>query len=157
MLILGLRVGVMMGERLRASMMYPTPPKPHFLFMNAVLMTRRFVLRYLTLPRPEFMPVKQVRREPDTKTGRYHSPSYLAHPYYVQPGVLNRWGLEGWFVWLAGGDVPGSKGDLYIPQGYSFEEIGPEAVRSKGKAEMDAWEEKLSVERPAGCPFAFAR
>lgn len=125
--------------------------------MNAVLMTRRVVLRYLTLPRPEFMRVRQVTSESDTKTGRYYSPSYLAHPYYVRPGVLNRWGLEGWFVWLAGGDVPGSKGDLYIPQGYSFEEIGPEAVRSEGKAEMDVWEEKLSMERPAGCLFTFAR
>jgi hypothetical protein len=146
-----------MGERLRASMMYATPPKPYFLFVHAMLMTRRFVLRYLTLPRPEFMRVRQIGDDSDTTTGRYHALTYLAHPFYVQPGFLNRWGLEGWFVWSFGGDVPGSKGDLYIPQGYSFEEIGPQSVHSKGKAEMDAWEEKLSVERPAGCPFAFTR
>lgn len=94
-----------MGDNLRASMMYPTPPKSYFLFMNAVLMTRRFVLRYLTLPRPEFMRVQQISDELDTKTGRYHPLTYLAHPFYVQPGFLNRWGLEGWFVWSFGGDV----------------------------------------------------
>ncbi len=146
----------MMGERLSASMIYATPTKSYFLFMNGILRTRRFVLRYLTLPRPGFLRVRHVIDKPNSKTGRYHAPSYLARPYYVQPGFFNRWGLEGWFVRAFGADVPGSKGDLYIPQGYLFEELGPKAVHSMGKVEMDAWEEKLGMERPAGCPFAVA-
>lgn len=125
--------------------------------MKIVLETRRFILRCLALPRPDFMRVRRVVDTPDTKTGRYHAPDYLAHPYYIKPGFSNRWGLEGWLVWLSGGDVPGSKGSLYIPQGYHFDEVGPNAVHSKGCAETKAWEEKLSVERPAGCPFAFQR
>jgi hypothetical protein len=66
-------------------------------------------------------------------------------------------GPEAWFVWASGGDVPGSKGDLYIPQGYVFEEVGPEYMKNKGLEEMKAGEEKLRAERPAGCPFAFSR
>jgi len=82
--------------------------------------------------------------------------NYLAHPYYNKPGILNRWGPEAWFVWLAGGEVPGSKGERYIPQGYKFEEVGPRALKNKGINEMGALEERLKIERPAGCPFAFA-
>ena len=79
----------------------------------------------------------------------YHRPD--------KPGFLNRWGPEGLFVRLAGGDVPGSKGDLYLPEGYKFEEVGPKSMKNRGLDETKANEEKLMAERPAGCPFAFAR
>jgi hypothetical protein len=94
-----------MGGRLRASMMYPTPPRSYFLFIDIALTARQFTLRYLTLPRPQFFRVRHVKDNPDAKTGRYHPPNYLAHPYYIPPGFLNRWGLEGWLVWAFGGDV----------------------------------------------------
>lgn len=83
--------------------------------------------------------------------------TYQAHPYYNKPGFLNRWGPEAWFVWANGGDVPGSKDDTYIPEGYKFEEVGPEGMKNKGLDEIKLGEEKLKVARPAGCPFAFAR
>ncbi|KAK9428982.1 hypothetical protein V1505DRAFT_375469 [Lipomyces doorenjongii] len=150
-------VGVLMGNRLRKAMNYPTPSTGYFYLANAIFESRRFLLRYLSLPRPSFMRVREVSDDPDPKTGRYHSKSYLAHPYYNKPGLLNRWGPEGWFVWAFGGDVPGSKGDLYIPQGWVFEELGPDIMKNKGLEETRAWEEKLRVERPVGCPFTFAR
>lgn len=56
-----------------------------------------------------------------------------------------------------GGDVPGSKGNFYIPEGYKFEEVGPKSMKNRGLDEVKAWEEKLMSERPAGCPFAFSR
>lgn len=59
-------------------------------------------------------------------------------------------------MWLAGGDRPGSKGNLYIPEGYKFEEVGPKIMKNRGLEETRVWEEKLMTERPAGCPFAFA-
>ena len=103
------------------------------------------------------MQFRQVSDDPDPVTGRYYSTSYLAHPFYNKPSFINRWGPEGWFVWIFGGDVPGSKGDRYIPEGYAFEEVGPRAMKKKGLEETKAWEGKLRDERPAGCPFAFAR
>lgn len=43
----------------------------------------------------------------------------------------------------------------YSPDGYKFEEVGPDANKGKGIEELKAWEEKIMKERPAGCPFAF--
>ncbi|KAK9371924.1 uncharacterized protein V1513DRAFT_453982 [Lipomyces chichibuensis] len=150
-------VGVLMGDHLRKAMIYPTASTGYFYLAKAIFESRRFLLRYLSLPRPSFMRVRQVCDDPDPKTKRYHSKSYLAHPYYNKPSLLNRWGPEGWVVWAFGGDVPGSKGDRYIPQGYLFEEVGPNIMKNKGQEETIAWEEKLRVKRPVGCPFAYVR
>ena len=148
-------VGVMMGDRLRTSMMYATPPKVYFRIVNTVLSTRWFFLRYLSLPRPSFMNVKQLT-DPDPKTGRFYLSTYQAYPYYNKPTFLNRWGLEAWFVWAMGGQVPGSD-KKFLPEGYVFQEVGPNGLRNKGAKEVEAWEEKLRAERPAGCPFAFSK
>ncbi len=53
--------------------------------------------------------------------------------------------------------MPGSKGDLYLPGGYKFEEVGPRIMKNRGLDETRAWEEKLRAEKPAGCPFSFPR
>ena len=50
--------------------------------------------------------------------------------------------------------MPGSKGSLYVPEGYAFEEIGPSFLKNKGLGEMKEWQDKLREERPIGCPFA---
>jgi hypothetical protein len=101
--------------------------------------------------------VFELPERPDPKTGRYHPRGYSVHPYYIKPGFWNRWGPEAWFVYLSGGDVPGSKGDLYVPEGYVFEEVGPKNMKNRGLEEMKAWEERLNAERPLGCPFALSR
>ncbi|KAK9384201.1 hypothetical protein V1515DRAFT_612423 [Lipomyces mesembrius] len=147
-----------MGDHLRKAMIYPTPSNglKKFYLASAIFESRRLFLRYLSLPRPRFMRVRDVSDQ-DPKTGRYHSKSYLVHPYYNKTGLLNRWGPEGWFVWAFGGDAPGSKGDRYIPKGYLFEEVGPIIMNNKWLEETRAWEEKLRVERPVRCPLAFGR
>lgn len=75
----------------------------------------------------------------------------------MKPSFSNIWGPEGWFVWAFGGDLPGSKNGSYNPEGYLIEEVGPKGLKNKGKNEMNAWHQRLEKERPAGCPFAFAR
>jgi hypothetical protein len=102
------------------------------------------------------MYVRQISDKPDPKTGRFFMSTYQAHPFYNKPGFLNRWGPEAWFVWASGGDVPGSKGDEYIPQGYRFEDVGPKGMKGKGLEDMKAGMESVKSDRPAGCPFAFA-
>lgn len=101
------------------------------------------------------MAVRRFSASADPKTGRYYYKEYTAHPYYNKPGFLNRWGPNAWLIWALGGDVPGSKGDLYIPQGYKFQEVGPKAMMSKGLDVTDATEARLHLERQVGCPFAF--
>lgn len=106
---------------------------------------------------PRYTPVRQLEEKPDPSTGRYHLTTYQSHPFYNKPGFLNRWGPEAWFVWFSGGKVPGSDGDTYWPQGYIWEDVGPRVMRGKGVDEARGIEERLKVERTAGCPFAFAR
>ncbi|KAK0104738.1 hypothetical protein ONS95_005008 [Cadophora gregata] len=77
-------VGVMMGERLRAAMMHPTPPPTYFKVANALFGLRRFVLRYLALPRPYFMRVRELSDHPDLNTGRFHTNRYVAYPFYSE-------------------------------------------------------------------------
>jgi hypothetical protein len=134
----------------------PTPPNGYFFVANMIFTIRRFVLKYLSLPRPNFMRVTQLSSAADPSTGRYHWMTYLSHPYYNKPSFLNRWGLEAWLVRIGGGEVPGSN-DKYIPEGYKFEEIGPNNFKNKGLDETNAWEEKLQRDRPGGCPFPFTR
>lgn len=70
---------------------------------------------------------------------------------------MNRWGLEAWFVWFSGGSIPSFQSKQYLPEGYTIGEVGPDGMKNKGLKEAEEWEEKLKVERPAGCPFLFAK
>jgi len=130
----------------------PEPPAYYPSLVTKIFGVRKFVIRYLSLPRPAFLAVKALS-EPDPITGLMHKNDYLVHPYYTKPTFWNRWGPIGWFVYLSGGDVPGSKGGLYEPEGYKIEEVGPKNMKGKGEKEMKAWEEKIKAERPLGCPF----
>jgi hypothetical protein len=116
-------------------------------------MIRRFVVRYLMLPR-----LSEVKyfSEPDPKSGRIRHLDYLVKPYYNPGTFWNRWGPEGLLTRLLGGHVPGSGGEELKPEGFRFEDLGPAAAVGKGKAEMAGWEERLKRERPSGCPFAKA-
>ena len=130
---------------------YDDPPEAYVKTVGAVLSTRRFVLRYLSLPKPAFMAKKLFSDEADPKTGRYFYLTYKDYPYYNKPTFWNRWGPEALFWRLLGGTVPGDK--KWYPQGYLFEELGPKKVENQGKDKTDQWEERLRVQRTPGCPF----
>jgi hypothetical protein len=74
-----------------------------------------------------------------------------------KPGFINRWGIEAWFVWISGGNIPSYRSKQYLPEGYTIVEVGPDSMKNKGLEEVKSWEEKLKAERPAGCPFLFAK
>lgn len=135
---------------------YPTPPRAYFNVVSTAVKLRRFILRHLSLPRPSFLRVYELSDHPDPKSGRFHPHGYLVHPYYNKPRLWNRWGPWAWYVWFSGGDVPGSKGSLYVPEGYTFEEIGPASLKNKRLDVMKGWQKKLEAERPMGCPFAIS-
>lgn len=61
------------------------------------------------------------------------------------------------FTRLAGGAVPGSggdKGERFRPEGYLFEEVGPQRKVGKGVEEMKGLKERVVGARGSGCPFA---
>lgn len=75
-------VCALMDDRLRKSMMY-APPSP--IVQNAVdgiLMVRKYMLRYLALPRPGFMEVKLIS-DPD-EHGRLRKLVWDSEPWWVE-------------------------------------------------------------------------
>ena len=119
--------------------------------------TRRFILRYLFLPRPEFSRKHYVPREPSKSTGRYNAVEYLSHPWYVEPTFSRRWGLRACMTRLLGRCLPGDNGNRYAPEGYLFEELGPKAMAGKGKDEMRDTEQVLRNASRGKCPFHISK
>ncbi|KAF7895860.1 hypothetical protein EAF00_005875 [Botryotinia globosa] len=151
-------VGVLMGPLLRSAMIYPEPSRLNELLTISILRSRQLFLRYLSLPRPEWMRVRQVSKSDDKGVdGRYHSTDYLVHPYYQLPGFWNRWGPMALVTRVMGGFVPDNERSEWFTEGYSFEEVGPDRRRGEGRDEMRDTEEKLERERTPGCPFAFGK
>ncbi|KAI9890082.1 MAG: hypothetical protein M1814_004481 [Vezdaea aestivalis] len=146
-------VTVLMSPRLASAMMYEPAPAFYAPLINGILHTRRLLLRYLSLPRPEFLRVRPVT-ETANATGRYHYNKYQAHPWYVEVNFCSRWGPGALLVRLLGGTVPGDEGSKYIPGGYITDEVGPAAHKNKGGAIMQKDVKKLERDRTGACPFA---
>ena len=89
----------------------------------------------------------------DNETGRFNSVEYLSHPWYVKPSLKRRWGPRAWMTRLLGRKLPGDDGNKYEPQGYTFTEIGPQALKGKGIEEMGETRARLTHQRRGGCPF----
>lgn len=146
---------VLMDERLRGAMSYDDPPKSYIIGVNAAILLRKWILRYLCLPRPEFLRSHDLAVKANPETGRYNFRTWKAHPWYVSKRA--RWGGEGWLTWLLpNGVLPGDDGDRYSSQGYRIEEIGPQAFLGKGTDTMSVEKERLRRERSGGCPFVVA-
>jgi hypothetical protein len=149
-------VKAVMDPRLRKAMMYDEPPAMYPKLINGFLTLRKYVLRYLALPRPAFLRVRQVRDKPDAE-GRRTLRFYDNFPYYVKPTLINRWGLGAWMSWLTGRPLPGD--EQFVPEGFLTEKVGPKIFEDNGKRRGD-WEreanetkERLRRERTGGCPF----
>ncbi|KAF4904205.1 Mycophenolic acid synthesis protein B [Colletotrichum fructicola] len=142
----------LMETQLRHAMGYEDPSDFQFYVFNAIMNTRRWVLRHLCLPRPKWW-TNPMLKDIDKKTCRYYLPTYLAHPYYVKPTFYSRWGPAAIYSRLIGGRLPGDEGTKYHPDGYLIPEVGPDSQRGKGKEYMDMTKERISQAR--GCPMAF--
>ena len=119
----------------------------------SVLAARKYFLRYLALPRPEFRRKKYLPDGPSDQSGRYNAKEYLSYPWYVKPTVGSRWGPKAWITRILGRKLPGDDDNSYAPEGYLFEEIGPKAFVGKGAEEMNETRSRLTDMRRGGCPF----
>lgn len=143
----------LLGERLRKAMMYPEVSTSYRRVINGVLQARRLFLRYFALPRPEIMRKQYIPRSPNKLTGRYNSVEYLSFPWYVSPTWKARWGPKALKTRLLGRKLPGDDGNKYAPEGYTFADIGPQALQGKGSKEMETTKAILIQQRRGGCPF----
>ncbi|KAJ5247200.1 hypothetical protein N7468_002183 [Penicillium chermesinum] len=150
---LGLQfVSFMMDDRLRKAMLYEPPSPFAAAVFDGLFKVRKFVLRYLMLPRPYFLRLISITPEPDAND-RYFLTSWEAAPYYVKPTFWNRWGPTAWFTWMMGRPVPGDEGDKYRPEGYHIANIGPRYFEGKGQKEVEKLMEEMKVYRTGKCPF----
>lgn len=149
-------VKAVMDSRLRKAMMYEDPPAIYPMLVNGILAVRKYVLRFLALPRPELLRARQVRDEPDAQ-GRRTLRLYDNFPYYVKPTLMNRWSPGAWVSWLMGQPLPGDEG--FMPEGFLTEQVGPKMFQDNGRRggewdkEAAATKERLRRERTGGCPF----
>lgn len=165
-------MSVLLGERLRIAMMYvrltigfakltirpryPEAAPIYHSFVNGLLGVRKLLLCYCALPRPNFMRKQYIASGPDSKTGRYNSVEYLSYPWYIRPSFRRRWGPRVWLTRLVGRKLPGDDGNKYAPEGWTFSELGPQVLRSKGIKEMDSDHDRLASQDRGGCPFRLA-
>ena len=91
--------------------------------------------------------------KPDAQ-GYLHAKRYTAHPWYVKPTFLARWGPAAWATRIRGGVLPGDDGTKYEPQGYRLSDLGPDAWKGKGAEDMDKSRLKLRESTRLGCPYA---
>ncbi|KAF9869665.1 hypothetical protein CkaCkLH20_12852 [Colletotrichum karsti] len=140
---------VLMGDRVRDTFGYPEPGIIASFTAYAALILRRFVVRHLMLPR--FTPVVFFS-DPHPKTGRIQHYDYLVHPYYIPATFWNRWGPTGLVTRLLGGTVPGN--EKMMPEGYLFEDIGPQDKVGKGVEELAEGVQCLKGRSRGACPFS---
>ncbi|VUC30473.1 unnamed protein product [Clonostachys rosea] len=141
----------LINTRILEAFKLPEPSITAIAVTHGALVARRFIIRYLMLPR--IFEIEQLGDQ-DPSTGRYLLPrSHSNWPFYVKPTLWNRWGPIALATRLYGGYVPGSKPAEYMPQGYTFEDIGPVNRVNQGKGEMEVDLKRLRANNRSGCPF----
>jgi len=129
------------------------PPVFFAAFLRSMLQLRRLYLRYVALPRPNFMRLDVFTEEPN-ENGRNFVLFYEGAPFYVQPTIWNRWGPVACFKWALGQPLPGDDGDKYYPQGYYTPDLGPKYFEGKGRKELEVIKERIRMQRTGRCPFS---
>lgn len=129
------------------------PPVVFAALVRSMLQLRRLYLRYVALPRPNFMRLDVFTEEPN-ENGRNYVLFYEGAPFYVQPTIWNRWGPVALFKWALGQPLPGDDGDKYYPQGYYTPDLGPKYFEGKGRKELQSIKETIRIQRTSRCPFS---
>ncbi|KAL2052501.1 hypothetical protein ABVK25_007061 [Lepraria finkii] len=149
-------VSVLMDDRLRTAMMYEKPPQFYFSLISLIFTIRKYILRYLCLPRPYIFRYRFLTDQP-SKENTYFTKRFEAIPWYVKPTLRNRFGPSAWIFCMSGLPLRGDEGEKYWPRGYKIEQIGPDIMSGKGGEYWRESKERLTRERGRGCPFGRAK
>ncbi|PHH78107.1 hypothetical protein CDD82_3203 [Ophiocordyceps australis] len=145
---------LLLGERVRHALSLPEPSLAMSAIFYSSLLVRRFVLRFLALPR--LFPVQNLS-DLDVKTGKVHHQRYLKEPWYVAPTFWARWGPMALCSRILGIMVPGQGGARMKPDGFYVEDLGPHRTVGNGAEQMAVMRERIKrvAERVAHeSPFA---
>lgn len=147
-------VSALMDDKLRTAMMYKDPPAWLQATIYNALHIRKYVLRYLFLPRPSFMKTTVYIEEPN-EHGKYNTGFYEVEPWYYPDTFYTRWiSPQTWSRWVVGLPIPGPQ---YKPEGYTIPNLGPRHLEGKGSVEMAADKAKLMASGRGSCPFSQGR
>lgn len=130
---------------------YEKPAAVYFTLLSCIFSVRKFLLRYLSPPRPGIFRI--VELENASQDGRVALRVWEGAPYYVRPTLWRRWGPEALASRLLGLPLPGDEGDKYYPHGYTIPEVGPKIVAGKGAENAQETVAGLQKTRTGGCPF----
>jgi hypothetical protein len=143
-------ISALMDDRLREAMIYKEPPAWLQGAVFNALHIRKYIIRYLFLPRPSFMRTKVYTEKPN-KNGKYNTMFYEVEPWYYPDTFYTRWlSPQTWSRWAVGLPIPGPQ---YKSEGYTIDNLGPRHLEGKGSIEMAATKEKLLTSGRGGCPF----
>ena len=132
---------------------YPLPAPIYFSIVKYAFAIRKYLLLYLTPPRPSFLRVDFLSAKSNPSTGRYYYLKYDAAPFYVKPTLWERIKPAAWYSWAVGLPLPGDRGNTFVPQGYKFDEVGPRVMKGKGGEYVKGQMAELDRVRTGGCPF----
>ena len=116
------------------------------------------MILHLSPPRFEWQVLRELNKDVDPVTGKYHYNVYELDPWYVKPTFWSRWSPDALLKRLIGAPVPGDDGSRFQPEGYSIHEVGPDKLKGQGKEEMEEMVKDLERRRMevlakgGGCP-----
>ncbi|KAH7252431.1 hypothetical protein BKA59DRAFT_161036 [Fusarium tricinctum] len=141
---------VLMGPRLRRAFGFQEPGLAITVLTYSLLLVRKLFVRFLCLPR---LTPSVYLSQPDQETGRIKSYHYMKEPFYVPPTFWQRWNPEACITRLSGGLLPGDGGAKMKPEGFLFEDLGPNRVVGKGVEETKKFEEIVKSKAFVGCVY----
>ncbi|EED15549.1 conserved hypothetical protein [Talaromyces stipitatus ATCC 10500] len=145
-----------LDDVMRTSLCIESPSSILVMVLGLVRYFRKLFVRYLALPRPPFLAVKLVHDTPNPETNSYNFEPKSLQSWYVRPTFWSKWGPGALLVRILGGDVPGSRGDRYEPQGYNLMSIGSAPQKEKGLEEMRSDMDIIRARGVATCPLSQA-
>ncbi|CAN9177907.1 unnamed protein product [Alternaria alternata] len=146
-------VGSDLDNTMRTSLCIEAPGPFIYALLFAIRNTRKILLRFLMLPRPEFLAYHSVPFVPNAE-GLYNFSHGGFQPWYVRPSLWSTWSPGAALLRMFGARKPGSKGDRYKPTGYDLKTIGPPPQEGKGSEEMRAAVEFMKGRGTGECPFS---
>ncbi|KAL2810040.1 hypothetical protein BJX63DRAFT_434679 [Aspergillus granulosus] len=147
-------LGADLDDCMRTSLGLEPPSLPLSITLCLIRITRKLLLRHLSLPRPAPFAAYIVPTTPNPETKLYNFTRKGLQPWYMRPTLWAKWGPGAMLVRVFGGRVPDARGERYHPQGYDLMTIGPEPQSGRGLDDMRRDMEMIRARSLNTCPFS---
>ncbi|KAH7079164.1 hypothetical protein BKA63DRAFT_551572 [Paraphoma chrysanthemicola] len=149
-------VGFDLDDIMRTSLCIEAPGLILSTVLSAVRSIRKFLLRYLALPRPQALAHQSVAATTNAM-GLYNFSHGGFQPWYILPCFSSTWHPSAVLLRLFGARKPGSHGNKFKPMGYDLKTIGPSPQEGRGAEEMSATVNRMKARHFESCAFPSIR